>query len=152
MKNLSSSQIYHFIHLFSFGTSHISAGLFSPPDQRPFGLIRHMFPFYNRSFDPNCETVFFIYVNRGFSFAHFSIYFAHFDSFICARFCILSLYCKLIKRTGFASSDLGSQLGCITVSLSLSHQVFYLIVLIPDLCTLTYFDIKFTRLGYEKAC
>ena len=38
---------------------------------------------------------------------------------------------------------LGSRLWCLTVSLSLSHwypgQVWYLIVSIPDLCTLTYF-------------
>ena len=30
----------------------------------------------------------YVILNRRFSFAHFSISFAHFDSFICARFCI----------------------------------------------------------------
>ena len=30
-------------------------------DQRSFGLIRHMFPNYNRLFDPNCKLIFFKY-------------------------------------------------------------------------------------------
>ena len=36
----------------------------------------------------------------------------------------------------------GSRLWCLIVSLSLLDQVWYLIVLIPDICTLTYFDYQ----------
>ena len=46
---------------------------------------------------------------------------------------------------------LGSRLWCPTVSLSLGilGQVWYLIVSIPDLCTLTYFHILFYRTNFR---
>ena len=40
-----------------FGTSHKSACLLLLLDQRSLGLIRYMFPNYNRLFDPNCKIV-----------------------------------------------------------------------------------------------
>ena len=47
----------------------------------------------------------------------------------------MSVYLCLV-----VTKPLGSRLWCLTVSLSLSlGQVWYLIVSIPDLCTLTYF-------------
>ena len=61
MKSLPSSQIWNFKHLFLFGISHKSACLLLLPDQRSFGLIRHMFPNYSRLFDPNCKLIFFKY-------------------------------------------------------------------------------------------
>ena len=54
---------------------------------------------------------------------------------VFVRVC-LYLLCGHLLGKGW---PLGSRLWCLTVSLSLSHQVWYLIVSIPDLCTLTYF-------------
>ena len=53
---------------------------------------------------------------------------------------------------------LGSRLWYLTVSLSLSHwypglgQVWYLIVLIPDLCMLTYFQDRLPLNAGQKSC
>ena len=56
---------------------------------------------------------------------------------LCARLFICALWSPAGKGLIF-----GSRLWCLTVSLSLPigilGQVWYLIVLIPDLCTLTY--------------
>ena len=63
---------------------------------------------------------------------------------VCYAFVRVCLYvpCGHMLGKGW---PLGSRLWCQTVSLSHSHwyivgQVWYLIVSIPDLCTLTYFD------------
>ena len=65
-----------------------------------------------------------------------------FLSCVCYAFVHVCLYvpCGHLLGKGW---PLGSRLWCLTVSLSLSHcilgQAWYLIVSIPDLCTLTYF-------------
>ena len=68
--------------------------------------------------------------------------------YVFSVLCLLSLCARLfIVPCGHLPGKgwhLGSRLWCLTVSLTLSHfgilgQVWYLIVSIPDLCTLTYF-------------
>ena len=64
------------------------------------------------------------------------------------RVCLI-VHCGHLLEKG---RPLGSRLWCLTVSLSLSlGRVWYLIVSIPDLCTLTYSDrfsswVKFVRI------
>ena len=60
--------------------------------------------------------------------------------YVFVRVCLFVLCGHLLGKV----LPLGSRLWCLTVSLSLSHwyPVWYLIVSIPDLCTLTYFYTK----------
>ena len=55
-------------------------------------------------------------------------------------FCACLFVCALWLSAG-RGLTFWLSLWCIAVSLSLLGQVWYLIVSIPDLCTLTYYDI-----------
>ena len=67
-----------------------------------------------------------------------------FLSCVCYAFVRVCLFvpCGHLLGKGL---PLGSRLWCLTVSLSLLGQVWYLIVSIPDLCTLTYFQETVTQ-------
>ena len=71
----------------------------------------------------------------------------------CSVLCLLCL-CALLFICALwspAGKGLTSWLSfvvsnCEFVSIGILGQVWYLIVLIPDLCTLTYFNVKFLKI------
>ena len=65
--------------------------------------------------------------------------------FIFNQVLCVSVYLCLVVACWERADLHGSRLWCISMSLSLSHKVWYLIASIPDLCTLTLSTISFGR-------
>ena len=68
-----------------------------------------------------------------------------------------SVYLCLVVTCWERADPLGSRLWCLTVSLSLSHWypgsgVVYLVVSIPDLCTLTYIVLVLADICLKQFC